>query len=997
MLELKEFQEVAVRDLHDKVRGMVRGYYGDGRSRGGHVLSWTGLHSLTGSGKTVMFAETISRLMFGDRVRGIAADERASVLFVADSPDLIEQTRRCLVRHSPRFSGVRRDGPVVVRIENDFCDTHSRLSAGHVYLLSRSLLVRTGNLVRGGEASGGATFWDVLDQTTRDERTHLVMCVDEAHQGFGRKVSRDELTVVDRLVDGVGGRLAMPVVVGMTATKERFVGAMSRRGDRVGVGEVVVPPADIRESGLLKGFVNVHTPDGTRDGAEHQLMNAACKMFVKVCDEWGDWCVAHGIDDVSPLFLVQVPDSVSDARLEEICDQISRNVDFLDPAVSFAHTFGEHEARVAGRFRIAYVRPEDADGAKHVRVLLAKEAISNGWNCPRNEVLFSYRVRKDKTYIAQLIGRGLRSVLAERVEGSDLLNSIHCYLPFFDTDNVADVAREIRDGFDGTDAAPEVIIRPTVVAPAKPAPLSPDERKAAMVRKGRGRSHRGDAPCSHGEALGTCVDTIVSQVEVTDRHADASGACADDDAPEAAAASTCTSSSHATDPAPVAVTDDGGPTLSGASPELEEAGGGEPDLNGRDLSFSVEDWDAMRTLFECVVCLRRIRGSLGGASDSGAYAYERLLTVARFMVETNLRPSAYDDCCKAFARQVDREFEDHEVEFKEGMAKVRRFNGVMSQIDIDSTIVADDDAAAVVSHVSESSRADLYTVRLSAASAGTYYAEDCLNEYRRCCALKDLGEYEVECRIAALRVCPGIRKSLGDWANMRTKDMLGEAWSRRVELTSAQAGRLNELRRMIQVHSGVPLTWPSECVVSGEGDLYEHHIIQREDGLFPLRLLPFERQVLQVQEGLPGYVGFYRNPSSGNRGNSTMSIPWRDAESHNRTMHPDFLIFKRDGDGKVVLSVLDPHGDHLADAIPKMKAWVSYLERANEVSGTGTYGDAFFEVLMPIVTDTKTGEVRCLDLADEVTREAVKALPVGGSLMSLYRGEHSFSYPPLRR
>ena len=56
--------------------------------------------------------------------------------------------------------------------------------------------------------------------------------------------------------------------------------------------------------------------------------------------------------------------------------------------------------RPAGR---AYIEPQRVQDAKHVRVLLAKSAISTGWDCPRAEVLVSMRPAKDRTHITQLL------------------------------------------------------------------------------------------------------------------------------------------------------------------------------------------------------------------------------------------------------------------------------------------------------------------------------------------------------------------------------------------------------------------------------------------------------------------------------------------------------------------------------------------------------------------------------------------------------------------
>lgn len=59
-----------------------------------------------------------------------------------------------------------------------------------------------------------------------------------------------------------------------------------------------------------------------------------------------------------------------------------------------------------------------------IRVVIAKEAISTGRDCPRAEVLYSERPVKDATHIAQVIGRMVRQPLAHRIATDDALNSV---------------------------------------------------------------------------------------------------------------------------------------------------------------------------------------------------------------------------------------------------------------------------------------------------------------------------------------------------------------------------------------------------------------------------------------------------------------------------------------------------------------------------------------------------------------------------------------------
>ena len=111
-----------------------------------------------------------------------------------------------------------------------------------------------------------------------------------------------------------------------------------------------------------------------------------------------------------------------------------------------------------------------------IRVLFAKDAISTGWDCPRAEVLVSFRPARDETHITQLLGRMVRTPLARRVPGNDLLNSVQCVLPHFDRGTAGTVAkamlgdREHDDDGTGGGAGRRVLLDPidTEVNPAIP-------------------------------------------------------------------------------------------------------------------------------------------------------------------------------------------------------------------------------------------------------------------------------------------------------------------------------------------------------------------------------------------------------------------------------------------------------------------------------------------------------------------------------------------------
>ena len=79
-----------------------------------------------------------------------------------------------------------------------------------------------------------------------------------------------------------------------------------------------------------------------------------------------------------------------------------------------------------GSYAVPYVEPERVQERDDIRILIAKDAISTGWDCPRAEVMVSFRAASDRTHITQLLGRMVRSPLARRIPGNDqLLSLIH--------------------------------------------------------------------------------------------------------------------------------------------------------------------------------------------------------------------------------------------------------------------------------------------------------------------------------------------------------------------------------------------------------------------------------------------------------------------------------------------------------------------------------------------------------------------------------------------
>ena len=436
---LKDYQNDAVADVLAHL-GWARDDWHKRQSPVAFSLTAT-----TGAGKTVMAAAVIEALFNGNPDYNFDSDPGAVVLWFTDDPSLNEQTRFRLQDAADRIAHWR-----LVVIENTF--NQKKLEPGKVYFLNAQKLSKKSLLVRGAPENSPVsaqpdlpmpdvrafTMWDTLANTIADEHLTLYLILDEAHRGM--KSDRVErATIVQRLVNGANGVPPVPIVWGISATVERFNEAMSK-ANRTSYRSVVVDPARVQESGLLKDDIRLDFPAkvGRFDTV---LLARATRKAQRATELWRAYAHREGAagEAVVPLLVVQVPNRPSDELLRSAFTTIRENWPELEPD-AMAHVFGDHAQIDLGGFTVPHVSPETVQDRTRIRVLFAKDAISTGWDCPRAEVLVSFRPATDDTHITQLLGRMVRTPLARRVPGNDVLNSVECVLPHFDRSTAARVA-----------------------------------------------------------------------------------------------------------------------------------------------------------------------------------------------------------------------------------------------------------------------------------------------------------------------------------------------------------------------------------------------------------------------------------------------------------------------------------------------------------------------------------------------------------------------------
>ncbi|WP_211235213.1 type III restriction endonuclease subunit R [Gemmobacter nectariphilus] len=363
------------------------------------------------------------------------------------------------------------------------------LEPGKVYFLNTQKLSKSSLLVRGHDPddegiekdgqirlmpdSRSFTIWDTIQNTIDDPALTLYLVLDEAHRGMRAATGAGEkTTIVKRLINGSGPVPGIPVVWGISATVERFNAAMTDMTGRATLPNVVVDSAKVQASGLLKDTIILDVPKEAGQ-FDTVLVRRGTDKLKEISSAWEAY--GQQQDDagtVLPLMVLQVPNAPDHNDIGRALDTIFTQWPDL-PEDAVAHVFGEHSTQTFGRHTVPYISPERVQESTWVRILIAKDAISTGWDCPRAEVMVSFRPARDKTHITQLLGRMVRTPLARRIPGNERLNSVDCLLPFFDEASVKDVAKALMSGGDGGDDLPgrRVLINPVEL---KPNPAIPE-------------------------------------------------------------------------------------------------------------------------------------------------------------------------------------------------------------------------------------------------------------------------------------------------------------------------------------------------------------------------------------------------------------------------------------------------------------------------------------------------------------------------------------------
>lgn len=445
--QLFDYQDDAVTTLSRHLVRATRDHLEDPSEHTAVVLA-----APTGAGKTVIATGVIEgSLDLHDSTTGI---DGATFLWVTDDPSLNRQTLQKMMDSSSDM-----DLGLLTIIENDF-DAET-FESGRVYFLNIQKLSANANLSKSRVDGRTYSLWETITNTINQRPTGFIVVIDEAHRGTTAtaSASRARETIVSQIIGGRStGRPAAPLVWGISATPRRFLTAMAESGRTTKQHTVAIE--DVRASGLLKDQIVLGHTQGV-DAAESALVRFAVRRVRAYDEKWATYTAATGETHVHPALVVQVADKPTSSELATLLATLLEEWSGLT-AEAIVHTFADHAPLDVGGLHIPWCPPEDIQDRTEIRVVLCKTAITTGWDCPRAEVLLSFRVANDLDLITQVMGRMVRTPLARRIDTDQDLNAVHCILPKFDKRAVEEIAERFRKGDAETLAGGAAIITDAV-------------------------------------------------------------------------------------------------------------------------------------------------------------------------------------------------------------------------------------------------------------------------------------------------------------------------------------------------------------------------------------------------------------------------------------------------------------------------------------------------------------------------------------------------------
>lgn len=357
------------------------------------------LKAPTGSGKTIISGGYIDTFFNNN--------PKIVILWISETPNLTKQSLE-------KFSSI-------FELETNFYDGTQRLDVkGNQVIGVNWEKIKNKKIREDGEVSQSI---DSYINELRKEKFHIITMIDEAHSHADSKLSREFLDIVNS-----------DIVIHITATPSRIEESYNH--------VVNIPIENVQRAGFVKNGLIINELTNTYNESyrqEHQVRNIT-EYFLNesilkrdyVEEQVNEYAKLTGKEPFVPLLVIQLPNNSNElmAEVEE-----------------FLQTKGYDRTNgLAVYMSDDYTDELDNIGNDEtVKILLFKQAISKGWDCPRASLITLLREPSKHSFVTQTIGRILRNPYLETYPlNYDKLNYGYVFIEETDNQVLKDVVMNIQ-------------------------------------------------------------------------------------------------------------------------------------------------------------------------------------------------------------------------------------------------------------------------------------------------------------------------------------------------------------------------------------------------------------------------------------------------------------------------------------------------------------------------------------------------------------------------
>ncbi len=911
-VELFPFQEIALAKIRSNVARAMQDYAADATPQ---VVSYT---APTGAGKTIIMASFIESVFHGDTRH----NEQPNAIFVwlSDSPELNQQSKDKIDLKADRILLNQ-----TITIDEASFDQET-LDDGKIYFLNTQKITKTAKLGKHGDTRQ-YTIWETLATTAREKSDRLYFIIDEAHRGMQDNKAAEATSIMQKFIKGsIADELPpMPLVIGISATSKRFEALVAGLENST-TRKISTSVEEVRNSGLLKDYIVIAHPDQVNN--DMAILQSATDDWMEKWSHWEQYCREQHYAYVNPLFIVQVANgnaqSISETDLDLCVQKIEERTGRKFEEGEIKHTFGQTtSALILNGLTVPYIQPSKISEDRKVKVVFFKENLSTGWDCPRAETMMSFRRANDDTYIAQLLGRIIRSPMQMHIKVDEVLNFVKVFLPFFNAETVEDVIKSLRDSEGGD--LPTQVIGTSIDRPSyQTLTLSP--RKSDTPTTASSSQGKTEPQPTETEATSSSAPAVPIEPENPQKGIPGQSAT-----PEIPAVSTPQADTPVTSSTPTHSVD--------ATPaELPSAPA--DDIDRRGIVEYINNSDIPTYEVRSV----KIKNYLSSLFD-----------LARFLVNSKLNHGISDALLKDVIGQIhshidyikaDGSYEDLAnavMEFKLKSHTYDAFGNSVEDFMLPNVITTSDEDLQRQFRLAETL---LGNEGISNAYGDKFYDEGNPNGY-----LIDIIIFanDANCMTA-----------LEQWAKTKFGTLSQQYRSKAKSLSDSMRTRFDRIISNSDLVSEHILQVPEtiSAITNPAGKTYTNHLFVDENGQAKIPLNGWEQLLIEEEAKQPGFVTWLRNIP---RAVWALTIPY-EVGSKKKPAYPDFIIVSKSGDDSYVVDVLEPHGSQFTDNLPKAKGFAHYAEK---------HGNLGRLQLIRVVTQHGQDVIKRLDMYNPAVRQKV--------------------------